>query len=429
MPPGWMSGEDCRVGQTSHLGPVNGPGRSDRRLRLAGSLCVAAVTLTVIGALLTGCGSGKNSAITRVVKAANAQVVTAAGQTMAARSGAVLHAGDQIRTGVDGAAVLATGERRSYLGGQASYTVRSRSAGVLDKGAFVVDARHGPALSITSGPVTARIDRAAARIEHGFAQRVGVLGGRGISLLGDAANGPAQMTLPSLYQVVVAGRGLTAKTPLALTDDDAERLVVPDLVSDDIQLTRTAAALDSGAEGRAIVRLASQGGLRSAGSASETALSIAMARAVGGATTSGVQLARGFQRALGLREDGGSWGVVARLVGTDATATGRALNALLAGVPSAGTVLVAAPVAPTNTATGNPNQSGGSGGRAGGGGGNGSGPSGGPSPSPTPSPTPSPGSPVQQVVEGVLGLLPPLTPPSGRPSSRSTCSVLGLIRC
>jgi hypothetical protein len=440
MPVSPVSGEDCRVGQTPHLGPVAGSGASasraaDNRRRIVGSSCAAAVALAVVGVLLTGCGSGKNSAVTRIMKAADAQIVTRAGQTVAARPGVALHAGDQIRTGADGAAVLATGDRRAYLGPAASYTVRSRSEGVLDKGAFVVDARRGPALSITSGPVTARIDRATARLEHGFSVRVGVLAGRAISVTGDPANGPARLTLHSLHQVVVAGRGLTEERPLALTDDDAERLVVPDLVADDRQLTRTAEALDSGVEGRAIVRLASQGGLTPGGaaaqSASETALSIAMARAITGSAASGARLASDYQKALDLRHQGGSWGVVARLVGTDATATGRALDALLAGVPSAGTVLVAAPVAPaTNNGSSSASPRNNSGGAGDNGGGDNGGPSGGGNPSPTPTPSPTPPAPVQQVVSGVLGLLPPpLHQPSDAPSSRSSCSVLGLVHC
>src|SRR4051794_29869856 len=107
---------------------------------------VWAVGAAVAGSLLTGCGSGASSA-TGLAQASDAQVVTAAGQTVAARPGLTLHVGDEIRTGAAGAAVLTTGDRKAYLGGQGSYTVRGRSAGVLRRGAFVVDARHGPALA------------------------------------------------------------------------------------------------------------------------------------------------------------------------------------------------------------------------------------------------------------------------------------------
>src|SRR4051812_12287022 len=105
MPGRTVSGEDYRVGQKRHVGHLGGP-----------LVLVVAVT----GGLLAGCGSG-DSGITRISKAANAQVITATGRTVAAHAGYVLHNGDEVRTGVDGAVALATGERRSYLGGQASY--------------------------------------------------------------------------------------------------------------------------------------------------------------------------------------------------------------------------------------------------------------------------------------------------------------------
>jgi hypothetical protein len=153
--------------------------------------------------LLTGCGGGASSA-TRVAQASGAQVVTAAGQTVAARPGLTLHVGDEVRTGAAGAAVLATGDRRAYLGGNGSYTVRGRSAGILRRGAFVVDARHGPALTVESGPVSTRIGRSAVRVERGFAVRVGVLAGRPVTVSADPATGPQQLAVPSLYQAVIA---------------------------------------------------------------------------------------------------------------------------------------------------------------------------------------------------------------------------------
>jgi hypothetical protein len=404
---------------------------------LTGALLAAA-------GVLTGCGAGAGSAITRISKAADAQVVTAAGRTVPARPGLTLHAGDQVRTAADGAAVLTTGGRKSYLGGQGSYLVSGRGAGVLGRGAFVVDGRKGPALSVTSGSVTARIGRSAVRVEHGFAVRVAVLAGNSVVVNGDPANGPARLSVPTLYQVVVSGRGLTAATPLTLVDDDAERLVAPDLVGDDLQLTRTASALDTGAEGRSLVRIAEADfGSRSVQSrvASETALPIAIARAATPSTTDSVGLRAHYLTATKLRRAGGSWAVVARLVGTNATATGRAIDGLLQGVPSVGTVLAVAPLTNGGPATGSGTSSsqtsaGGNGNSGGGNSSSGNNPSGSKPPShgPSPSPSPTPG-PVQQVVDGVLGILPPVLPgsnPTSKPSARSSassCKLLGLISC
>ena len=430
------------VGQLPHLGthgdqPASAP-RAEPARRMPPSLaglraCLAwTVSGAALAALLSGCGGGGSSA-TRLAESADAQVVTAAGQSIAAHPGLTLHVGDEVRTGPGGAAVLVTGDRRAYLGGQGNYTVRGRSAGVLRHGAFVVDARHGPALAVTSGPVTAQIGRSAVRVEHGFAVRVGVLAGRAVTVSADPATGPQQMSLPSLYQVVVAGRGLTGKTPLTLTDDDAERLVVSDLVGDDTQLTQTAAALDTGAEGRAIAQVVSADFGSSAvprRGISEIALPMAMARAVTGSSTDQTALATRYGQARTLRDDGGSWAVVARLIGTDATATSHAIDALLIGVPSAGTVLA---VAPVGTGAGAGTSGGASGTRTSGGnqpGDNNTGshaPSSGnsPGPSPSPSPSPSPGT-LQKVVDGVLGVLPPATQPTASPKS---CQVLGLLNC
>jgi hypothetical protein len=441
MPVGHVSDEDYRVGQLPHLGmhadqPVDAqsvrPVARASRSRTLRTVVGWAVSGTVAATLLTGCGGGSSSA-TRLTKVSDAQVVTAAGQTVAARPGLTLRVGDQVRTGPDGAAVIATGERRAYLGGQGMYTVRGRSSGVLGRGAFVVDGRHGPALTVTSGPVTARIGRSAVRVEHGFAVRVGVLAGRPVTVSADPAGGPQQLSVPSLFQVVVAGRGLAGTSPLTLTDDDAERLVVPDLVGDDVQLNRTAVALDAGSEGRAIVRIASADFGATASPRrpiSETALPMAMARAVVGSSTNQTALQQRYGRATTLRNDGGSWAVVARLIGTDATATSSAIDALLVGVPSAGTVLAAAPGGPgSRTVTGGGTQARSSGSNnSSNGGGNGSGhsPSGGnPGSHPSPSPSPSPG-PLQQVVDGVLGVLPPVTAPTSSPKS---CKVLNLVNC
>jgi hypothetical protein len=436
MPAGPASGEDYGVGQRPHVGqPVTACARPVARARPLTRVVAWIGGVAIVGALVSGCGSGGGSAVTRLTEAADAQVITATGQAVAARPGLTLHVGDEIRTAADGAAVFATGGRRGYLGAQASYIVRGRGAGVLQRGAFVVDGRNGPALAVTSGPVTAHVGRSAVRVEHGFTVRVGVLAGRAVSVAGDPAAGPRDMSVPALYQVVVAGRGLTKATPLTLTDDDAERLVAADLVGDDIQLNRTAAALNEGNEGRAIMRIANADFGATANprrAVSETALPMAMARAVVGSATNPAALKLHYGQAMSLRAAGGSWAVVARLIGTDATATSRAIDALLVGVPGAGTVLASGPGGAAAAAgngggtragsTGrNGSSSGGGNGR--GGGGSSNQPPGGTSNPPGPSPSPSP---VQQVIDGVLGMLPPVVP---TPSATTKSCLLGIVNC
>src|SRR6185312_10764790 len=118
MPEGHISDEDYRVGQLPHLGmhadqPVHAsdvePAARASRSRTLRTMVGWAVGATVTAALLTGCGGGTNSS-TRLTEVSDAQVVTAAGQTVAARPGLTLRVGDQVRTGPDGAAVIATGD-------------------------------------------------------------------------------------------------------------------------------------------------------------------------------------------------------------------------------------------------------------------------------------------------------------------------------
>ncbi len=159
---------------------------------------------------------------------------------------------------------------------------------------------------------------------------------------------------------------------------------------------------------------------------SEEALPAAIARAT---STTAQTFADHYQQAHGYRAGGGSWGVVARLMGTDATATSRAIDTLLAGVPATGAALAAGPVTGAS--------GGGSGGQQQ------SNPSptpnsnrppqgNNPSPSPTPSsppPTQNPSpNPVQDLVDTVKGILPPLSQPTA-PSSPTDCKLLNLLNC
>ncbi|MDX6286162.1 MAG: hypothetical protein QOG53_1647 [Frankiales bacterium] len=405
----------------------------------------AAIAVTAVAAvgMLAGCGHSGASAVTTLTDARNVSVISPNGSTVPGVPGLRLRRGDVVQTSADGSAILSTSGRTAYLGGTGAYTVVNGVSGVLQRGAFVADARRGPQLRVQVGPFAVRTDQSAVRIERTFAIRVGALSGRPLSITSTDRG----LTVAALHQVVIAGRVLpTRTTPLVLTNDDAERRVVPDLVFDDKQLTDAAASLNQGTEGRTIVAAGQRAGLQVRISTaalqtttpvvttpvSEAALPVAIARAAVGDAAAVPAFRKVYDEAAQARADGGSWGVVARLAGTDATATSKAIEALL-GI--GGLVGPGAGPAGGTTANGNPQpgtspapQPGNTGNGNGSGGGNP-----GPSPSPTPSPSPSPSggvvAPVQDVVDALLGILP--TPRTGGPSSppANRCKVLGLLNC
>ena len=367
--------------------------------------------LTVIG--LSGCGDHRLNATT-ITSVRDAVVVAVDGTTSPATVGRKLASGEALRTAAGGAAVLTTGGRAAYVGGDTLYYVRSDGA-ELRRGALIVDARSGPRAVLDVGPTSVALPRGSVvRLERTAAVRVGALAGP-VELSSDTGS---RLRLTAYHQAVVVGRVLpSSATPLVLTDDQAERQVVPDLVADDEALRRTAAALDSGPDGRAIVVAATRNGyvapaafggtvtvspaLATRTPVSEVALPVAIARAARG--TDAAAVVKATRLAVALRAQGGSWGVVARLVGTTSTAVSAAIDALI------GSTLVSAPGAvpgsqpssgPTIGLPGSPN-------------GPTAGPSSSPKPgtskSPTPRPTPSPSA-TGNVVDDVRNVVDRLTP-------------------
>jgi hypothetical protein len=409
----------------------------------------AAIAVTAVAAVvvLAGCGHSAASAVTTLTSARNATVVSASGRAAPGLPGMRLHRGDAVRTGVDGSAILSTSGRTAYLGADGDYTVTNGAQGVLQRGAFVVDARHGPQLRLHVGSLSLRTNRSAVRVERTFAIRIGALAGGAF----DVTSTAAVLTVPALHQVVVAGRALPAETtPLVLTDDDAERRVIPDLVFDDQQLTNTAAALNLGTEGRTIVAVGQRAGLHmtistaslrtqpavaAAEPVSEAALPIAIARAATASARDATAFQAHYRDAAQARKAGGSWGVVAHLNGTDATATAQAIATLLGSAGVGGPTTAPGPGA-TNTNPLAPRQSGGPssapGNNAGGGNGGGSTPTPGPTPSPSPSPSGGALQPVQDLVGAIVGILPTPGPGGGGTASSGVpnkCKLLGLLNC
>ena len=402
-----------------------GRSRTDRALR--GPFVLLPVVPLVLAAVgLAGCGEHGPSGTT-ITSARDAVVVAADGTTSPATPGRRVHDGEAVRTATTGAAILSTGGRVAYLGYDTLFYPRASGA-ALRRGAVIVDARRGSKASIDVGDVAVGMGSSSVlRVERTAAVRVAVLAGsaRVRSSAGGALN------IPGYHQAVLVGRVLPdTTTPLVLTDDPAERVVVPDLVADDEALLRTARALDAGSDGAALVLAAAKDGFVSPASfdtnlalnpavgraaatkVSELALPVAIARAARG--TDRPAVVKATKQAFELRKQQGSWGVVARLVGTTSSGVSVAIDSLLGSTGSLG------PTGPVTGPTGGPvitlpgGQAGGQGGTGNGGGGSHPTPSpssGGPKPSKSPTPTPSPSGAVDQVRD-VVGKLVPTPLPS-----------------
>lgn len=375
----------------------------------------------VLVPLLTGCGSSLASATTTLHGAQNVDVVHSDGTVVRGTDGLHLRPGDVVRTAADGRAELHTRGRVVYEGSLASVQLIDGARDDLRHGAVVVDAQHGPGLTLTVAGLTARTPGGAAmRAERAVTTRIAALAGT--TSLANA--GGLTLAVGALTQAVVGGDALpqtTADSPLRLTDDDGEAHAVPTLVRDDVALEALAAGVDSTGGGTA--RLVSAAWHRNveslpAGMArSEQVLPIVIAAASRGDVNSH------YADAVRLRILGASWGVVAHRLGVssdrvlaafDVFERGAATGAV-GSVPAALQYLVSSGV---GGSTPSPH----GGGHRGSGSGSGSGTSGrAPSPRPSPSSSPTPG-PVSSVVDTLLSLLPfPLPTPT--PSATPTLSL------
>lgn len=378
-------------------------------------LTAASVTAVVLGSRIPA-----SAEPTTVLTASDATIVSADGlRTRPAARGAVVAPGQSVHTGADGTAVLMTAGRRTYLAPESAYQVRSGVSGAVVTGTVVVDGRHGPAADLGVGTVSvAPHSDTAIRVERGFGVRVGVYAGSA----GVRNDSGRTVDVPALHQVLAVGHGLPASpTALALVDDAIERAVVPQLVADDLQLGHTADALNSTGQGITLVRHAVADGLvpgtvvpaaftsgtpaATPTPPSEVALPLAIASAAATEHRSGGDVTQRLNAIRDWRAQGGSWGVVVRLAGTDLNATAAAIDRLLAASP--GVVLLAAgpgpaapPAAPAAPTAGNraPASTGTSTGTV-------SPPAAAPRPAPSPAPTPNPVQTITGTATGTVNTL------------------------
>lgn len=382
-----------------------------------GAALAAGSLLAVLGLTACGADAAKASTVLRTARAAT--VVLADGSTRPATVGMDVPKGATVRTDPGGSATLVTARRTVLLGQSTAVTVIDGARERLRSGLVMIDARRSPGLTLEAGAATVTTPRGGlSRVERGALLRAASFGR---TLTVRATGRRASAKVDRLYQVQVPDGGLPgAVTALALTRDTWERRYALDLVTADADLGALAAGLDRNpASSSAVLSAvpASYGGAVTV-AAGEPRSESALAFVISAADRSGS--ARDYRRVRALRAEGGSWGVVAAIVGADVAAVAAALDATLnptegpaailaGGAPTAvapGPLLGGPPARPAPAATSGPSR-----------------PTRAPSSSPSPRPTPSSSpDPVNDVVTTVTGLLPS---PSPSPS-RSAAALLPL---
>ena len=324
-------------GRKGHLSAGSGaPAPTSRRgqgavAALAGLLAVVLLIAVAFAALR----SGTENADTVLEQGRGAALVLPDGTSRPAVEGERVPRGATVEAGTAGA-VLQTRDRRTYLGQATAVTVRDGARQWLRKGYVMVDATDAPGLELaTDAAVVEAAEDSLVRVVAGPLVRVGVL--RGASATVRATGRRASTDVPRYYQAQVASGGLpSAASPLLLVGDRFERDLARELYDADRDLNALARRLDTaGAAGPAVLSV-----LRAtvsdlpAGSDlpvvdgapdSERALGFLLARAVAPAAP-----APAYVEVRGLRTAGGSWGVVAAIVGASPNDVSGALGELLA---------------------------------------------------------------------------------------------------
>lgn len=303
-----------------------------------GAATVAAVM--VGGACLVGCGHHDSDAVTTVRGVTGVMITDPGGQRHPARDGEHLVVGDVV--GTSGSATeLDTGGRVTTLARSSTLRLLGRSSYELGTGSLVVNHRHGPGVQVHAAAVTVDdVGRTAVRITRGFSVLVAVYDGDDARV----AAGQRRSRVPALHQVEVPGSALpNASDPLRLHDDVLDTAAAPDLVAVDRALAVRAGGLD-GPGGQVVAvslpavfhRLlpASSGPVpdASTGPLSEWVLPVGIASAARRGAPVGT-----YRDVRALRADGGSWGVLAALVGAPLDSVENAITAVVdAGGASGG---------------------------------------------------------------------------------------------
>lgn len=362
----------------------------------------AASLLAALG--LSACGSNPAAAKTLVQSARAATLELADGGSKPATDGMTVPKGATLRTQPGGSAALVAAGRTVLLGSATAVTVVDGAREQLRAGLVLVDARRSPGLALDAGAATVTTRRGSlARVERGTLLRAASYRS---DLTVRATGRRSEEKVPALHQVQVPDGGLPGPpTTLRLTPHDSwERSYALDLVTADADLVALAEGLDRNPASSAAVLSAVPASYTTsvpddpAEPRSETALAYVLAQA------GDVEGGDGFADVRNRRREGGSWGVVAAIVGAKTSDVAAALDTVLN--PTEGPAVLAAAEGPAPVPSdvvgpgGTPSTSVAA-------------PTRGPSrrPSPRPSPSPSRSSdPVDDVVTTVTGLLPTPTP-------------------
>ncbi len=311
------------------------PGRSGAGVLVLGVLSTAVLVSAVGVAAFRTDPAGVETVLQR---GADSTLVLGDGSRRPAVEGEPVPSGTTVLAGRAGA-VLATAAREVHLYPSAGVTVVDGLRQALRTGSVIVDSSVAPGLELdTPGAAVTTREGSLVRVDGGPLTRVGVLRteraaepGASVRAIGRAA--PTEVA--RYYQVQVATGGLPGATsPLLLSGDDVELSLARDLVLSDRMLNQIRRTLVTDTvEGGVVLAALSN-------SVPDVALVAAAApdteRALGyliAAATSGGSEADRFLRVRGLRAAGGSWGVVAAIVGSTVDGVGVQLARLLA--PSA----------------------------------------------------------------------------------------------
>jgi hypothetical protein len=396
------------VGQIGHA--LGRRGLSSVAVLAAGSMLAAVA--------LSACGVDVAKASTVVQDARAATLHLPDGTSAPVDDGTKVPKGATVSTAPGGSASLVTAGRVVLLGADSAVRVQDGRREQLRKGLVMIDARRAGDLELDAGAATVSTERGSlTRVERDALLRVASFR-KGASVR--AAGRRAHVAVDALHQVQVPYGGLPGRvTALGLTRDTWERRYALSLVSSDIDLSNLAAGLDSDPESTRAIGAALPAAFGSAAPLaagerrSEQTLGFLVARAARGDKDT-------FQAVRRFRAEGGSWGVVAALVGAQVGQVSAALDALLspdepvlAAEPGSGQVDVGGLLG------GGGLPSGGSGVTPGGG--TSPRPTTGPAPSGSPAPRPSASpDPVEEVVRTVQSLLPSPPPIELRPSPTAT---------
>ena len=389
------------VGQIGHS--LGRRGLSSVAVLAAGSM------LVTVG--LSACGVDVAKASTVVQDARAATLHLADGTSSPVDDGTKVPKGATVSTAPGGSASLVTAGRVVLLGSDTAVRVQDGRREQLRKGLVMVDARRAGDLELDAGAATVSTARGSlTRVERDALLRVAAFR-KGVSVR--ASGRRAHVAVDALHQVQVPYGGLPGRvTALGLTRDTWERRYALSLVSSDIDLTNLAAGLDgdtdsTNAIGAALPAAFGTSTRASGERASEQALAFLVARAARGDKDT-------FQDVRRFRAEGGSWGVVAAIVGAQVGQVSAALDALLApdepvlaAEPGSGQVDVGGLLGGGSTGGSGGGSTGGASPR----------PTTGPAPSGSPAPRPSASpDPVEEVVRTVQSLLPSPPPVEVLPS-------------